>query len=46
MQGGTNPGAPTGEANGQYRTGLHTHKLMRARSMMRTIVRMITQADR
>lgn len=41
MHGGTNPGAPCGEANGQYRTGLHSKELLQARSLVRAMTRLV-----
>lgn len=35
MHGGTNPGAPRGEANGNYRTGLYTLETLALRAMIR-----------
>lgn len=35
MHGGTNPGAPRGEANGNYRTGLYTRESLALRDLIR-----------
>jgi hypothetical protein len=37
MHGGTNPGAPRGKANGNYRSGLYTLEMMQLRAMVRAL---------
>lgn len=39
MHGGTNPGAPRGKANGNYRNGLHTLEMAALRGMVRDLRR-------
>jgi hypothetical protein len=35
MHGGTSPGAPRGEANGNFRSGLYTREMLELRAMIR-----------
>jgi hypothetical protein len=39
IHGGASPGAPTGKANGNYRTGMHTTKIKRLRAHFAGLVR-------
>jgi hypothetical protein len=37
MHGGTNPGAPRGKANGNYRSGLYTLEMANLRALVRSL---------
>jgi hypothetical protein len=39
MHGGTNPGAPKGQANGAYKSGLYTAEALSLRKQLRDIMR-------
>jgi hypothetical protein len=41
MHGGTSPGAPKGEANGNYRTGRFTGEAIRERRQLNAWIRMV-----
>jgi hypothetical protein len=45
MHGGKSPGAPRGERNGNYRSGLHTREARADRSTARALVTSLNQFD-
>jgi hypothetical protein len=42
---GAHGGAPTGKANGRYRTGRYTAKLIKARRLVMTIARLVRRME-
>ena len=44
MRGGPSPGAPKGEANGNYRHGLFTREAIRERRQLNAWIRMAAEA--
>ncbi len=44
MHGGLSPGAPRGEANGNYRTGRFTREAIRERRQLNAWIRMAAEA--